>query len=332
MAEPAGDPSSAGTIDSHAHYVPAEYRRRLQAAGIVEPDGMPGFPDWDIPRALETMDRLGIATALLSVSSPGVYAGDTVAARDLARLVNEAAAEAMRLHPLRFGGFASLPLPDVSAALAELAYALDTLRLDGVVLLTNYGGVYLGDPAFDPLFEELNRRGTVVFMHPTSPACHDCISLGYPRPMIEFPFESTRAVTNLILSNTLERCPNLRLIVPHAGGTLPFLASRISLMSSRMRGASGRDAGGAVTYLRRLYYDLAGSTTPYSLASLLQLVDPSRVLYGSDWPWSPEPAVVAAAEAFAQNPLLSAEERTAIRSENALALFPRLRRAGRGDS
>jgi predicted TIM-barrel fold metal-dependent hydrolase len=316
-----------GRIDVHAHYVPAEYRTRLLAAGVERPDGMPGLPAWDVPTALEVMDRLGVATAMLSVSSPGVYFGDADAARDLARLVNEEAARAVRDHPGRFGGFASLPLPDLDAALVELDHALGTLGLDGVVLMTNYGGVYLGDPSFAPLFDELDRRGAVVFLHPTSPVCAESIALGYPRPFIEFPFDTTRAVMNLIVSNTLERCPNLRLIVPHAGGTLPFLAARITGASRRLPGADGRDQGGAEVYLRRLYYDLAGSTTPYSLASLLQLVDASRILYGSDWPWTPERGVRDLAEAFERNHLLGADDRARIGHGNALQLFPRLQDA-----
>jgi predicted TIM-barrel fold metal-dependent hydrolase len=313
------------TVDVHAHYVPAEYVRRLRAAGVTEPDGMPGYPTWDVSNALATIDRLGIATAILSISSPGVYTGDLAAARDLARLVNEVAAAAVHDHPLRFGGIASLPLPDVAGALTELEYALETLQLDGVVLLTNYAGVYLGDSRFDPVFEELHRRGTVVFIHPTSPVCHECIALGYPRPMLEFPFETTRAVANLVLSDTLARWPDLRLIVPHAGGTLPFLAQRITGMANRMFPERWQgQPSGAAAHLQRLYYDLAGSTTPYSLASLLQLVDSSRVLYGSDWPWSLEAVARATGEAFERNPLLQAEDRVRIRRDNALQLFPRL--------
>jgi 6-methylsalicylate decarboxylase len=277
--------------------------------------------------AVGVMDRLSIATAMLSVSSPGVSFGDAAAARRLARMVNEVAAQAMRDHPGRFGGFASLPLPDVDAALDELEYALGTLRLDGVVLLTNYadGEVYLGDARLAPVFDELHRRDAVVFLHPTSPACADRIALGYPYPLIEFPFETTRAITQLILTNTLERCPNLRLIVSHAGGTLPFLVDRITGASLRLPGAEGRDPGGAAVYLRRLYYDLAGSTSPAALASLLQLVDPSHVLYGTDWPWSTEPHARELTDALDRSPLLQPDDRDRICRQNALDLFPRLR-------
>jgi 6-methylsalicylate decarboxylase len=162
-------------------------------------------------------------------------------------------AETIRSHPARFGGFACLPLPDVDGALAEIDYALGTLGLDGVMLLTNANGTYLGDSRLDPVFDELNRRAAVVFLHPALPACADCTSLGYA-PLIDFVFDTTRAVTHLVLSGTLERSPDLRVIVPHAGGTIPYLADRIDLLASRfVPGASQRAPAGVKAYLRRLY-------------------------------------------------------------------------------
>src|SRR5208282_4146085 len=121
-------------------------------------------PHWSVEATLAMMDRTGIATGMLSVSSPGVHFGNDKNARLLARSVNEFAARMIGDHRGRFGGFASLPLPDVDGALAEIAYALDTLKLDGVVMLTNFNGVYLGDKRLDPVFDELNRRGAVVFI------------------------------------------------------------------------------------------------------------------------------------------------------------------------
>jgi predicted TIM-barrel fold metal-dependent hydrolase len=190
----------------------------------------------------------------------GLFAGadDVAAARRLARSSNEVAAEAIRGHPDRFGGFACLPLPDVDGALAEIDYGLGTLGLDGVVLLTNANGVYLGDGRLDPVFDELNRRSAVVFLHPTLPACADRTSLGYAPSLIEFVFDTTRAVTHLVLSGTLERCPDLRLIVAHAGGTIPYLADRIGLIASRfVPGAADRAPAGVKAYFRKLYYELA---------------------------------------------------------------------------
>ena len=191
----------------HAHFIPDFYRQAAVAAGQVKPDGMPAWPAWDMNAALASMDRLDIATAVLSISSPGVHFGDGPAARALARAVNESGAQAVGAHPARFGLFATLPLPDVEASLAELAYALDTLQADGIVLLTNHQGAHLGDPRFEPVFAELDRRGAVVFIHPTT-ACAACVGdLPYPAPMIEFMFETTRAITHLIFSGTLARHP-----------------------------------------------------------------------------------------------------------------------------
>jgi 6-methylsalicylate decarboxylase len=183
---------ATGRIDVHAHYLPPGYRETAIAALKTVPDGMPSMPDWESETTMAVMDRQGIATAMLSVSSPGVYFGDGAAARRLARSVNEFAVQKAQDHPGRFGTFASLPLPDIDAALDEIDYALRVLQVDGFVMLTNFGGTYLGDAKFDPIFDELSRREAVVFIHPTSPPCWEHIALGYPRPMIEFPFDSTR--------------------------------------------------------------------------------------------------------------------------------------------
>ena len=214
-------------IDVHAHFLPDQYREALATAGIDQPDGFPRVPMWNASEHVEVMDRLGIEACVLSVSSPGVQFGEGMSASDavsLVRHVNDVAAATITQHPGRFGAFASLPMADEGESLAEIERVFDGLGLDGVNLLTNVAGVYLGDASLEPIMAELNRRRAVVFIHPTSPACWECTSLGYPRPMIEFPFDTTRAVTNLLLSGTLARHPDIRWIVPHAGGTLPFLA------------------------------------------------------------------------------------------------------------
>ncbi len=269
------------------------------------------------------MDKSGIATGMLSVSSPGVHFGNDANARILARSVNEFAARTIGEHRGRFGGFASLPLPDVDGALEEIAYALDTLKLDGVVMLTNFNGVYLGDKRLDPVFDELNRRGAVLFIHPTSPVCWQQSALGYPRPMIEFTFDSTRAVVNLIFSGTTARCPKLRIIVPHAGGTLPFLARRIG-MFARLGPGSASAPINSEEQLRRLYYDLAGSPGSNALAPLLEMTERSHILYGSDYVHTPEAVVSMHLAELLSSKLLSPEDFQAIARTNALALFPRL--------
>jgi predicted TIM-barrel fold metal-dependent hydrolase len=228
-------------------------------------------------------------------------------------------------HRGRFGGFASLPLPDVDGALEEIAYAFDTLKLDGVVMLTNFNGVYLGDRRLDPVFDELNRRGAVIFIHPTSPICWQQSALGYPRPMLEFTFDSTRAVVNLMFSGTTMRCPNLRIIVPHAGGTLPFLARRIG-MFARGLADPGRSAPiSAEEQLRRLYYDLAGSPGSNALGPLLEMTECSHILYGSDYVHTPEPIVASHLNELISSKLLTDDDFRAIGRTNALTLFPRFR-------
>jgi predicted TIM-barrel fold metal-dependent hydrolase len=307
-------------IDVHFHYLSPEYREKMIDAVGGSPDGF-AAPQWSAEGALAMMDRMNIATGMLSVSSPGVHFGNDAKARLLARSVNEFAGRTIGDHRGRFGGFASLPLPDVDGALEEIGYALDTLKLDGVVMLTNFNGVYLGDKRLDPVFDELNRRTAVVFIHPTSPICWQQSALGYPRPMIEFTFDSTRAVVNLIFSGTTTRCPKVRFIVPHAGGTLPFLARRVGMFA---RALAGGAPVAAEEHLRKLYYDLAGSPGSNALAPLLEMTERSHILYGSDYVHTPEAVVSAHLAELLSSKLLSAEAFRAIARGNALALFPRL--------
>ena len=312
-------------IDCHAHYLPAEYRQAGYQAFPGGPDGFPGFPEWSPENALEQMAVAGIEASLLSVSSPGVHFGDDTAARALAREVNEAGARTVKDYPGRFGLFASLPLPDIDGSLAEIEYAFEHLQADGVVLLTNARGIYLGDRVLEPVFEELNRRRAVLFMHPTSPFCPICHGSGvdFPGPMLEFMFENTRAVTNLILSGTLDRYPDIRLIVPHAGAALPVLAERIGAIAGALRPETGsRDS--VFEHLRRLHYDLAGFPVPTLLRALKDIAAPERVLYGSDWPFTPAPATRALADALDATDLIDPDWRRQIYRDNALRLFPGL--------
>ncbi|MFI9342069.1 amidohydrolase family protein [Streptomyces sp. NPDC052773] len=315
-----------GLIDVHAHFVTDSYVRQARAAGHELPDGVPAWPTWSARTHLELMDRAGIETAILSVSSPGVYFGDADAARALAREVNEDGARIVAEHPGRFGLFASLPVPDVEGALAEIAYAFDVLGADGVVLETNTHGVYLGDPRLEPVFAELDRRAAVVFLHPTSPVCWERSALGRPRPMVEFVFDTARTVTDLLFAGTLNRCPDLKVIVPHCGGALPVLADRINgFMRLFMPG--DQEAPDAVAQLRRLHYDLAGPAFPRQVPALLRLAAPERLLYGSDYCWTPAPAAEAHAASFDTRP--SPVDGTTWRSlttANAHALLPRLAR------
>lgn len=319
--------ASLARIDVHAHYVPDDYRAAAIAAGHARPDGMPELPAWDVTTALALMDRLDIRTAMLSISSPGVHFGDDATARSLARSVNEQGAALVRDHPGRFGLFAALPLPDVDGALAEAVYAFDELSADGVAVETNHHGIYMGDPALDPLMVELDRRQAVVFMHPTSPHCAGCLALalGQPRPILEFMFETTRAVGNMLYRHTLERFPNMRLIVTHAGAAVPVLADRIADQVQVLDTGEPLTRDGIFGTLRRLHYDLAGSPLPRLAPALLTIADPERIHYGSDWPFTPDDTTARLASEIDATDIFDDQLRRQILVENALKLFPRLR-------
>jgi predicted TIM-barrel fold metal-dependent hydrolase len=313
-------------IDVHHHILPPEYLTALAGIGVTNV-GRVTFPKWSVETTLGAMDRHGIATAITSISAPGVYFGDRAFAQDLARRCNEISARLVSDHPQRFGAFAVMPLPDVEAALREVEYALDTLKLDGIVLLASIGDQYLGDADFDPLFAELNRRKAVVFIHPTVPPGYTVPKLTLPAPLIDFIFDTTRAVTNLIYSGTLERCPDISFIVSHAGGAVPYLAWRISLFKTLLPGMGEKVPQDVITYLKRLYYDTALSAVPYALRSLQELVDPSHILFGSDYPFAPEPITAATVQGLNTYDGFDAQARAAIERDNGLKLFPRLRAA-----
>jgi predicted TIM-barrel fold metal-dependent hydrolase len=313
-------------IDVHAHYLPGRYRKEALEAGHAHPDGMPALPEWSVPKALDVMDRCGIATAMLSISSPGVHFGDDAKARSLCRAVNEEGANAVNAYPERFGLFASLPLPNVDASLRELEYAMDVLKADGIVIESNQHGIYPGEERLDPIFAELNRRKAVLFIHPTSPNCPCCqsLSMGYPAPMIEFLFETSRAITNMIIKGTFDRFPDIRFIIPHAGATIPSLLERIIGFSSVLSLSKPLDAEHVYSLVRKLHFDLAGFPIPHQLDLLLQISDPQKILYGSDWPFTPESTVLKRSKSIDCTSLLSPELRQRILRDNALTLFPRL--------
>jgi len=310
--------------DVHHHILPQEYVTALAGVGVTNV-GRVAFPKWSIETTLAMMDRQGIATALTSFSAPGVYFGDLAFARTLARRCNEISARLVSDHPHRFGAFAVVPLPDVDAALREVEYALDTLKFDGIVLLASIGDQYQGDPEFDTFYAELNRRKAVVFIHPNVPPGYTVPKLTLPAPLVDFIFDTTRAVTNLIYSGTLERYPDISFILSHAGGAVPYLAWRIALFSNMQPGLADKAPQGVITYLKRLYYDTALSAVPYALRSLQELVDPSHILFGSDYPFAPEPITIASIKGLNEYDGFDTQTRVAIERDNALTLFPRLR-------
>jgi predicted TIM-barrel fold metal-dependent hydrolase len=313
-------------IDLHAHFLPARYRASALAHGAGNPDGMPYLPEWDPAAAVAMMDEVGIAAAALSLSSPGVdFLDDPAQRQALTRAVNEDGAAAVAAYPDRFGLLASLPLPETEASLAELARAYDELGVDGVGLHTHYGPVYLGDSRLEPVMAALNRRGALVTIHPSSPCGWEQVAFGRPRPMVEFLFDTTRAVVNLALNGVLERYPDIRWVVPHAGAALPVMADRVARLAPLISPPSNGDAAPDVLgSLRRLYYDLAGTPLPRALPALLSLVPASQLVYGSDYPFTPAPMVAALAGPIAATGVLDGTARTAALRGNAAALLPRL--------
>jgi predicted TIM-barrel fold metal-dependent hydrolase len=264
------------------------------------------------------MDKTSVETAILSVSTPGVHLGDDALARAWARRVNEYAAEIARRLPDRFGFFATLCLPDVEGSLAELAYAFDALRADGVVLLANSRGVYLGDPRQDALWAELERRRAVVFVHPSVLPGSEPLP-GLPPFVADFLLDTTRAAIRLAASGTLDRFSNVRVILSHAGGFVPYAAYRIALAAS----PKGDPADG-LAQLRKLYFDVALSGSPTALPSLLAFAAPGHVTFGSDFPYAP-PAAVAAFTGGYERYAIDAARRASIDRGAAEELFPRLR-------
>lgn len=360
------NPATPHRIDVHHHFFPPGYVSALHRLGIVKTGGVP-LPHWSADQTLALMDRQGIATSILSISAPGAYFGDVGLAQELARQCNEFSADLIKAYPGRFGAFAVLPLPDVGAALAELTHALDNLHLDGVVLMTNVEGRYLGEPVFDPILAELNRRRVPTFVHPTStedgaaghsgsssrvPYPFDSILLKFrktavvdlPVSMVDWPFDTTKAVAHLLVGGALKRFPHIPFILSHAGGAVPYLAWRLALFQERLdpqlsdiaihgremlthkfsRGPLEESARG-LDLLRRLYFDTAFSATPYVFGSLLALVDTSHILFGTDLGVAAEFVAAQTVRGIAEEPGISQDGRLAIERDSALSLFPRLR-------
>ncbi len=264
-----------GWIDVHHHILPPRFVSE-QRDEILYYARDPALLDWTPARALEQLDRFEIDTAYTSLGVPG--ASDP----GLARACNEYAAELARDHPGRFGVFASLPLPRIDASLAELSFALDELGADGVGLLSNYGGRHLGDPGFAPLLEELDRRSTVVHVHPIAPpACRGALA-GYPDPFLEFPFDTTRTVTSLLYAGAFARWPRISFIFSHGGGAVPMLSQRIAALA-QMTGSVSDPLG----QLARLHVDAVTTTSRAAFAAATELLGHERMLFGSDYPYVP---------------------------------------------
>ncbi|WP_235214361.1 amidohydrolase family protein [Rhodococcus opacus] len=337
-AAPAVDaqlPAGNYRIDLHAHFLPPEYRSALLSHGYVAIGGYP-TPTWSPEAALDFMDRYGIGAQALSVSDPGVSFLRGREANDLARYCNTYAANLFQQHPTRFGAFAVLPMPDVAASIAEAEYALDTLHLDGVVLLSAYDGIYLGDPRFDPLMAVLNARGAYVFVHPASIPGDAKPESPIPDFVEEFTFDTTRAATLMIATETLTRFPNIRFQLAHAGGTLPFLSHRIGLAAQTPiadlwpAGVQRLSVLDVKNRVNRFFYDTALSPAPPSMTSVLAVTSKDHVVFGSDWPFSQVTLLESGDPQPELSETFSAADRVEIERTNPLRELPRLSAVLRG--
>jgi predicted TIM-barrel fold metal-dependent hydrolase len=309
-----------GSIDFPHHARPQAFFDALTQCGKTTMGGRPFPPGWTAEGALALMDRIGIETALLSAPDADLLYRDRTIALRLSRLMNELFAETIAARPRRFGAFASLPMPHLDDALREIGHALDELKLDGVMLSTSYDGQFLGSPPFDPLLAELDRRACLAFVHPVSPAGMDRLALDFPASLLEYAFDTTRCIANLIRYRMPERFPRIRFIFAHAGGSLPYLTARLSLMEYFLKPGHvmrpDEDRAAIVCGLRSFYYDMALSFSDVVLHLLGNVAGMDRVVFGSDYPQVPEAYIKATADAVAQ--------RARISRGNALTLLPRL--------
>lgn len=314
----------ARRIDVHQHYVSPDYLALLTRKSATSPSPVGNLNQWKDytpARNIEAMDKAGVATGMVSPTAPGVWFGDVNEACRAAREINEYAASKMvGEYKGRFGLFASLPFPDVEGSLREIEYAFDTLKADGVGLLTSYGKMWLGDKSFAPIFDELNRRKAVVYTHPTEASCCPNLVEGVGVTTLEYPTDTTRTIMSLIVSGTATRCPDIKFIFSHTGGTIVSVAGRfLGDAVSAESLARPAEVNSRLYHVRRFYYDTAGSANPIQIQSLKLLVSVSQIVFGTDFPIrNPADTVTGL-----QTSGLSAEELRRIYRDNALRILPK---------
>jgi predicted TIM-barrel fold metal-dependent hydrolase len=316
-------------IDTHQHLFPPRYVSENIDAILAVAPGMPTSisTDWSPQLAIEAMDRFCIGAAILSISTPGVWFGNVKRSRSMARYCNEYGAQLMANHPGRFGMFATISLADVEGSLREIEYAFDVLKLDGVGLMTSIDSRWPGDPAFAPIFDELNRRKAVVYFHPSCPASAMDLVPGIPPSILEFVFDTTRAISSLLYSGTLSRCLDIKFIFSHGGGTAPFLADRIASLVRRPNYPELRERipKGVDYELGKLYYDVVSiAGNPPGFQALKGVAANSHILFGTDFPFY---RIEHAVDGLAKCDLTEADL-AAINHQNAAGVFPRFARAG----
>jgi predicted TIM-barrel fold metal-dependent hydrolase len=302
-------------IDVHHHISPPAWVDALKKAGLDSPP----VNSWTPQKSLDDMDKAGVATAITSPTLPGVGFLPPAEAAAVARASNEYAAKLAGDYKGRFGRFAQMPMPYVDETLKEIAYALDTLKADGISLMTSYGEKYLGDPAFAPVWAEINRRKATVFTHPTDPRCctaPDNIA-GFSPIYIEYGTDTTRTVASLIFSRTAERCPDVNFIFCHGGGSITAFTDRFTVQMLRVPKYKDFTAEGVFAQLKRFYYDTAQASNPIAMASLTKLVATTQIVYGTDYPYrTGEEHVKALAGIFGPDDLAKIDR------DNALRLLP----------
>lgn len=317
-------PDAHNRIDVHQHIVPRFYVEAMNKAGYGTIGGVP-FANWD-PELLErSFETLGIKKAIVSVSSPGVAIDDHGLAVELSRQINEYSAALIRDFAPRTGAFATIPMSSNEAAIAETTYALDELGLNGICLLSNYLGRYLGDSSLDEYMEYLNSREAVVFIHPTLPMKEMWPDVSLDPPLIEFVFETTRAVSNMLFNGVFERFPGIQFILPHLGGTIPFVAWRMRLLehSSRQvfKDFRERCPRPVHEYLASLYYEIALACSPGNLQDLLSIVPVEQVLFGSDYPFAAQSFIDANTHSLTHSGVLDEKGIEMVSFRNAERLF-----------
>jgi aminocarboxymuconate-semialdehyde decarboxylase len=309
------------TIDLHHHIIPDFYWSASDEDGALAGGITP--PRWSVEGAIAYLDEARIDAAVASISTPGVHFGDDLAARALARRVNEYLADLARRRPDRFAALAVLPLPDVEGSLGELEYALDVLQLDGVSVMTNAGGSYLGDDRFAEVFAELQRRAALVFVHPTASPDPIAHTLGLPDALLDYPVDTSRAIAKLHYSNTFARTPDVKYLFSHAGGTIPFVASRFSIVDAMNVIPGGEERGPVVDTLQRLYWDTASAFSDPVLHLLRSVTGLHSVVFGSDYPYPRDDISIAGLRQLEGTAELDDDERRGVLGETAARLIPR---------
>ena len=312
--------AAAGMIDVHFHLIPQFYREAVYGAGTGPAIGR--YPDWTPALALELLDKHGIALAMLSLGQPGVGFLPPDKSAAFGRRCNDYSAELIAQHPKRFGCFGLVPMHDIDAAIAEARYCLETLRFEGISLFASYGEKFLGDSAFDPLLHYLDSRNAVVHVHPSLHPSSKSLDLPWPGFMIEYPFDTTRAAVNLLFSDAFERFPNIRFILSHGGGTLPYLAWRLSVAPMIDKRLKQRTREEIFAGLKTFWYDNALASGPQPFAALSRIAAPERIVFGSDWPFCNDRVVTEEVADFTAPDFLDPRTVATIARDNALMLFP----------